>query len=205
MTQDINTDPKHPQQPGAVQKPANPTRLRDDIARTRSALSEDVKALGEKLDPERLKQDVKEVIHHARDAAREGAKDIVHDAKTAAVDTLRDAKDHAIESISEGMTSIGRHARTATQSASRFTAAHALPLALVGAGTGWLLLSLSLRRRQQRSDDVAGNARPYDGNATSGVGKRKRASVTSRAADAIEGARDRVVDGAHAMESRIMD
>lgn len=204
MTQDnSDQDAKYPQRSGA-QSPASAVQLRDDIARTRSALSDDVKALGEKLDPERLKQDVKEVIHHARDAAREGAKDMVHDAKEAAVDTLRNAKDHAIESISEGVNTVGKAARAATQSASRFTTANAIPLALLGAGTGWLLWSLSKQRRQ-RTEDFAGSTFLSDGRATPRAGIAKGGSVTSRAVDAFEDARDRVVDGAHAVESSIAD
>lgn len=118
-------------------------QLREEISRTRSALSEDVKALGERLHPDQLKEDAKEVIHHAADAAREGARYIVRDAKDAAFDSLRSAKDHAIESLDE----VSERARSAGHAASDFVATHAIPLTLLGAGAGWLMISLSHQRR----------------------------------------------------------
>jgi hypothetical protein len=141
---------------------ARAAALREDIARTRSALSEDVKALGEKIKPERLKEEAKQIIQHAADATREGAKHIVHDAKDAALDSLRNAKDaafgslrnakeHAFESVSEGGRQMGVMARKAGREVSDFAGTNALPLTLLGAGAGWLLMTMHHSRRLRLS------------------------------------------------------
>ncbi len=192
-------------------------QLREEISRTRSALSEDVKALGERLNPEQLKEDAKEVVHHAADVAREGARNMVRDAKDAAFDSLRHAKDHAIESISVSVDEVSQRARLAGHTVSDFVATHAVPLALLGAGAGWLLISMSHQRRLaasypagrfgddeegawQRARDRAGELTERAGEALSSTGQR----ISERAHDLSAGVGDRaaqlrsqVSDGAH--------
>lgn len=142
-------------------EPPKKTReqIEQEIERTRSALSNDIHALGEKLSPEHLKENAKEVIrevkHAATDSIREArsaASDSIREAKDAAVGSLRDAKDHAIESVSETVGVIGRGAQRATHITTDFVSAHAVPLTLVGLGIGWLMLSMNhqTRRESQR-------------------------------------------------------
>lgn len=189
----------------SVSKPTSepsksPERLREDIARTRSALSQDMAALGEKLNPEQLK---------------ENAKEIARDAKDAAFDSLRHAKDHALESISEGVHEIGGRARAVGHDVSDFVATHAVPLTLAGLGVGWLLVSISHQRRvQQRYLSPSYSATGYDyGEDSLSSRARQRANaigsragaLTNRAAEALHEGKERLVDGAHAIESRVAE
>ena len=201
-----------PRRTGSTGEPRSTERMREDIARTRSALSEDVAALGNKLDPEHLKESAKEMIHHASSAAREGAKDIVRDAKDAALVSLRDAKDaafgslrnakdHAFESISEGMHQITYRARVAGHTFADFVATHAVPLALAGAGLGWLLLSMSHRRRLL----AAGPDYDYEHEGMIGQARSRAAALTSRASDSVQEGRERVVERAHEVQDRVTE
>jgi Protein of unknown function (DUF3618) len=178
---------------------AKPDQLREDIARTRSALSDDVKALGERLRPDQLKADAKEVIHHATDAAREGARHMVHDAKEAALDSLRSAKDHAFDSISDSVQLVGTRARRAGHAASDFVAAHAIPLSLLGAGVGWLLISLSYQRRRLYLGDGRYGSQTWES-------ARERAEqLGHRAASALTRTGERIVERGHELGDRAAD
>jgi ElaB/YqjD/DUF883 family membrane-anchored ribosome-binding protein len=163
-------------------------QLRDDIARTRSALSDDVRALGEKLNPEHLKEEAKEVISHAADVAREGAKHIVHDARDAAFDSLRHAREHAFDSLSDGVEQVSQRARAAGHNVSDFVATHAVPLTLLGAGAGWLLVSMSHQRRLQiseRSPQIARRA-AYVGHEAAELGRQAYEGIERAGARAVE-------------------
>ena len=199
---------------------AKADQLREDIARTRSALSEDVKALSEKLSPEHLKEDAKEVIQHASEAAREGAKHLVRDAKDAAYGSIRDAKDaafdsirhakdHAFDSISYGVGQIGQRARVVGHDVSDFVGTHAVPLTLLGLGAGWLLVNISHQRRLQlqRQSYGYGAGEFYEGREGGRwVEARERAGeLTSRAASALGEGSDRLREGAHEVGSRVAE
>jgi gas vesicle protein len=176
-------------------------QLREDIARTRSALSEDVKALSERLQPGQLKEDAKEVIHHATDAAREGARQIVRETKDAAFDSLRNAKEHAFESISEGVQRVGERARLASHTLTDFVATHALPLALLGAGTGWLLINMSHQRRAQ-TRFLSDGRRRYGGY-EEGIWEQARdraGELSQRAASALSRTGQRIVEQGHELQ-----
>jgi len=186
--------------------------MREDIARTRSALSEDVAALGDKLNPEHLKESAKEVIHQASSAAREGAKDLVRDAKEgakdfvrdakdAAFDSLRHAKDQAFGSISEGVHQISDRARVAGQTLADFVATHAVPLALAGAGMGWLLLSMSHQRRML----TRGHGYRYEHEGLIDEARARAGALTGRASEAIHEQGERVVERAQELQGRVAE
>jgi hypothetical protein len=185
---------------------AKPDQLREDIARTRSALSEDVKALGERLRPDQLKEDAKEVIHHASDAAREGARHMVHEAKEAALGSLRSAKDHAFDSISDSVYVVGTRARQAGHAVSDFVAAHAIPLTLLGAGAGWLLINMSYQRRRQTrylSDGRYNSQSPLEERWESA---RERAEqLGQRASSALTRTGQRIAERGHELGDRAAD
>lgn len=200
-------------------------QLREEISRTRSALSEDVKALGERLNPEQLKEDAKEMVHHAADVARDGAKNMVRDAKDAAFDSLRHAKEQAFESISTSVDEVSQRARQVGRTTSDFVATHAIPLTLLGAGAGWLLISMSHQRRLaasypgahygygeegfwDRARDRAGDISGRAGSALSNTGQR----ISERAHDISTGVGERaaqlrtqVSDGAHYLGQEARD
>lgn len=185
----------------------SPEQLREDIARTRSALSQDVAALGERLSPENLKESAKQVFHEAKDVAREGAKNVMRDAKDAAVESLRHAKDHALDSISETYHDVSRRMQDAGGSTALFVSTHAIPLSLVGLGLGWLALSVSHSRRQLlrgdygEEEDYASGAGSYDfghedvgGRARHAVGaaRERAAGVAERASSAVSNGREQL-------------
>jgi hypothetical protein len=96
--------------------------------------------------PVNLKEDVKEVLHKAVETSHEGVLAAAR-AKDAALDSLRSAKEHAVESLADGVQAAGVRAREAGSSLSDFVARHAIPLTVLAAGAGWLLLSMSHQRR----------------------------------------------------------
>jgi ElaB/YqjD/DUF883 family membrane-anchored ribosome-binding protein len=166
-------------------QPKTPEQLREEIARTRSALSNDVAALGDKLNPETLKENAREMIHEAKDAAKEGAKEMFRDAKDAAIGSMRQAKDQAVETISETVHVLGQRAQDMGSSTASFVSAHAVPLSLVGLGVGWLMLSLSNGRRSRARGDSYGY---YDRE----LGLEPEHGLGERARGAVSAARERV-------------
>src|SRR5687768_5995051 len=80
---------------------------------TRSRIGEDLQAIGDKLTPQNITKEIKTE-----------AKEALVQAKDAAVDKLRDVKD-----------TVGEAGRTTA----RFAGRNAMPLALIGAGVGWLI------------------------------------------------------------------
>lgn len=129
MTQYLPSEHDHP---GQATRRKTPEEIAAEISQTRSAISEDIKALGDRLSPENLKQ---------------GAKEVLRDAKEEATDMLRTAKDHAIESVTETMSELGDRARRAGHVTTDFVSANAVPLTLIGIGAGWLMMTM----RHQRS------------------------------------------------------
>ena len=157
-----------------------PEEIQAEIARTRSVVHSDIKAIGEKFSAEQLKENAKGVL---TDAKQEGAT-MVREAKDAAVGSLRDARDNAVETVGDTLHDLGDRARQAGQitadyardyahragdyareaggyarrvggATGGFVAANAVPLSLIGIGVG--LLALSVRRnassQQQFVDD----------------------------------------------------
>ena len=90
-----------------------------EAARTR--VGEDLQALGEKLTPEHIKEDIKT-----------DAKEAVIHAKDAALEKVSEVKDTVKETVSD-----------AGRSTVQFAQKNAIPLALIGAGIGWLLATRS--------------------------------------------------------------
>lgn len=136
------TTPNLPSDQSLTGRKKTPEEIEAEISQTRSAITEDIKALGEKLSPENLKQ---------------GAKDVLHEAKEEATEMLRTAKDHAIESVTETISEIGdraRHAghvigdraRLASHVTTDFVSANAVPLTLIAIGAGWLVLTMRHQR-----------------------------------------------------------
>lgn len=206
-------------QSGRSEPPRSPEQLREDIARTRSAISQDMAALGDKLKPDTLKENAKEVLTHAKDSAREGAKDLVRDAKDAAFDSLRHAKEHAIESISESVNEFSQRARVAGHGVQDFVATHAIPLTLAGVGLGWLMVSLSHQRRVRVDSYYSeggyggedylerdyrgvrhGRHRGYLAEARERVGE-----VTQRASYTLQEGRERLVNRVHDVEGQVVE
>jgi ElaB/YqjD/DUF883 family membrane-anchored ribosome-binding protein len=143
--------------------------LHAQIDETKSAIAVELRELGQKLSPEHLKEGVKDMIHEAKSEAKEA----IQDYKNSVVGSLRTAKDHAIDSVSDTMSEVGDRARRAGTATADFVSANAVPLSLMGLGAGWLMLTMR-RQRMLREQGF----RTYDY-----YGQRRIASYTDREFD----------------------
>lgn len=121
----------------------SPQEIAAEIDEAKSIISNDIKELGEKLSPENLRAEAKNVLHNAK----EDMKDSLRGAKNTALSTLRNAKDHAMESAIETYDEVSYQARRAGAATADFASTNAVPLALIGLGAGWLVMSLRKQRR----------------------------------------------------------
>jgi len=144
----------------SLQSTSDPKRTKSaremeaDIAETRNALTDDIKALSDKVSPAHLKHEAKQALNDAKDAAVDKVvevKDAALDLKDAAVDKAIELKDvamdkaqEAAEAVSETVEEVGIQARRVGQATWGFAVDNAVPLALIGVGAGWLF---SNRRR----------------------------------------------------------
>jgi len=159
-------------------------QIEEEIQGTRSAITEDLCALGDKLSPHQLKQEAKEVLR---------------DAKEEAIDMLRNAKNHAIESVTDTMHELSDRARHAGTEAAGFASTHAVPLTLLGLGAGWLMLSLRHRRMVSDGSRFAVHREDSKGAVGAAVAdlSHRAADLTHRAADLTHRAADTVMEIGH--------
>ena len=143
-----------------------PEEIQLEIARTRSAITEDLRVLSERYGPAQLKESAREVIHEARAEATElmrdakqEAKELMRDAKQVAFGGLIGIKDRAVESVSEQVGRLGERAselstraREAGNLTVHYAAQHAVLISVLGAGATWLLMALRNYRRVQRAE-----------------------------------------------------
>lgn len=75
------------------------------------------------------------------------ARKSVRAATNVAAEKLVGARDAAVEAVSETAGEVGSRARRVAAATAGFLSANAVPLALLGLGTGWLALAVQRRRR----------------------------------------------------------
>jgi ElaB/YqjD/DUF883 family membrane-anchored ribosome-binding protein len=161
--------------------------METNIERTRGEISEDLRALGDKLSPERLKSDAKEAVQEAKNAAKE----TLQEAKTVATDTFREVKDSAMETVQDKVDDLRTSVRHVERQTRDFFSENAVPLALMGIGAAWFMA----KRRQRPGMYYDGGYR-YEGErwSSSGGGGRTRPlgeRVGERVRSMSEGAEDR--------------
>lgn len=110
-------------------------QIEADIDQTRNAISEDLRTLGDRLSPEHLKQEAKEVMLEAKHVAVE----TLHEAKNVATSTFREVKDSAMDTVSEKVDELRENVRSAEREAVGFVRDNAIPLALIGVGVAWFV------------------------------------------------------------------
>jgi cell division septum initiation protein DivIVA len=132
-----------------------PEEIQLEIARTRSAITEDLRVLSERFSPQQIKENAKEVIRDAREEARE----LMRDAKEVAFGGLIGMKNRAVETVTEQVGhlgvragELGEKARQAGGLTVNYMSNHALTLSLLGAGAGWLLMAIRNYRRAHRDE-----------------------------------------------------
>lgn len=128
------------------------TEIEAQISETRNSLTDDIKALGDKVSPENIKREVKQGLKDASDVAVEKAIEV----KDAVVDKAVELKDatvvkaqQAADVISETADEVAYQSRRIGAAAWRFTAANAVPLSLVGLGIGWMVASARSGRTER--------------------------------------------------------
>jgi hypothetical protein len=156
----------------------DPDAIEAEIAETRNAISERLNAIGDKLSPEHIKEE---------------ARDLMEEAKEAAVEKLREVKENALESVNETMHEVGDRARRAGVATYDYARTNAIPLGLIGLGVGLLLMSSSRRRRHERDwepETLGGHRLDYDHDEETGLRERGTAKLRRAVAHTEERARD---------------
>jgi ElaB/YqjD/DUF883 family membrane-anchored ribosome-binding protein len=89
----------------------SPEEIQLEIAHTKSAITEDLRVLSERFSPQHLREGAREVMRDAREEATK----LIEDAKQATIGSLIGAKDRAVESVKESVSEkvqlIGSQAR----------------------------------------------------------------------------------------------
>ena len=122
-----------------------PEEIQLEIARTKTAITEDLLALSEKFSPQHLREGAREVMRDAR----EEAKEVLREAKDAAIDSLRGVKDRAITTVNDTVTELGTQAKRAGTMTVSFVSANAVAVSLLSLGAGWLFWALRHRKRME--------------------------------------------------------
>lgn len=147
--------------------------LANQVGETRSAITSDIKELGEKLSPSQLKQEAKNVGNALANGAKEVVVDKAIEVKDAIVEKSAEVADaageklaEAKEVVSEAIDDAGEAAARIGRATWRFTSANAVPLALLGIGAGWMIAN-SRRSPDPRMGSVtparrAAMHRPYE-------------------------------------------
>jgi ElaB/YqjD/DUF883 family membrane-anchored ribosome-binding protein len=146
-------NPQNETQRTEPQDKRTPEQIEADIQNTKSAIAEEIKALGEKISPEHLREGARHIMQDAK----EEAKEVIREAKDAAADSLRSAKEHAMESVTETLDEVKARARRVTTATTSYVSANAIPLTLLGVGAGWLIYSM----RKQRGQDYYPSSSRY--------------------------------------------
>jgi ElaB/YqjD/DUF883 family membrane-anchored ribosome-binding protein len=175
--------------------------MQADIEQTRSEISEDLRTLGDQLNPERLKNEAKEVMQEAKSVAKE----TLHEAKGVATETFREVKDSAMETVHEKVEDFRSSVRQAERQTRDFFSENALPLALMGIGAAWFMA----KRRQRTGPDYDayggyGTRPAYERWSSAGAGTRGR-NMTERVGDRFRDMSDRAGHSYQDVKGRVRD
>jgi ElaB/YqjD/DUF883 family membrane-anchored ribosome-binding protein len=133
---------------GEARDPRELAQMEADIDQTRSAISGDLRTLGERLSPEHLKEEAKEVMTEAKNAAME----TLHEAKNVATNTFREVKQDALDTVSQKVDDLRGNVRDVERQAVGFMRENALPLALIGIGVAWFASNRRSRETRWEGD-----------------------------------------------------
>jgi vacuolar-type H+-ATPase subunit H len=167
------------------------SEMEAEIDQTRSAISGDLRTLGERLSPENLKENAKEVVTEAKNAAVE----TLHEARDAAGNALRDAKDSAVETVSAKVHEIREDVRRAERETLGFLRENAVPLALIGIGVTWFMVQRRTREaewnREYRWGAAGDAARGYPSSDWRDTASSRLSDTQQRARELTHRAGDR--------------
>lgn len=159
MTAGNVTDTRHDGHPKQAHE-RTPQEIQLEIARTKSAITDDLRVLSERFSPQQLREGAREVMRDARVEASH----LIREAKEATIDSLIGVKDRTVESVKDSVHEavesvkdsvhekvnllgtqarvLGTNARHAGELTVNFISSNALAVSLVGFGAGWLLVVL---------------------------------------------------------------
>jgi hypothetical protein len=106
-----------------------------ELDQTRDAITGDLRTLGERLSPEHLKQEAKEVMTEAKNTAVE----TLHEAKSIATSTFREIKDDTMGTVNQKVGELRDNVRYVEHEAIGFVRRNAVPLGLIGLGVAWFV------------------------------------------------------------------
>lgn len=115
-----------------------PAELQLELARTKSAITEDLRVLSERFNPSQLRESAREVMRDARHEATH----LIHDAKEAAFGSLVGAKDRALERVHERARMLGDQTRQASALTLDFVTRNRVMMSLLGVASGLLVYAL---------------------------------------------------------------
>jgi ElaB/YqjD/DUF883 family membrane-anchored ribosome-binding protein len=110
--------------------------LRADLDETRERVSSDVEALTNKLSPENLKAEAKQAVSRSWEEGKELVRDKLHLGTARVREKLHEGTERVKETVENTETTVLGYMRE-----------NPVPLALIGAGIGLLLLSAKKRTR----------------------------------------------------------
>jgi hypothetical protein len=116
----------------------SPAEIQLEIARTRSAITEDLRMLSERFNPQQLRESAREVMRDAREEATH----LIHDAKQAAFGKLIGAKDRAVERVQTRVHELGDQTRHAGVLTLDFLTKNRVMMSLLGIASGLLVYAL---------------------------------------------------------------
>lgn len=185
--------------------PAKIAKIEAEIDQTRGAITGDLRTLGERLSPEHLREEAKQVMTDARDVAV----DALHEAKGVATSTFREVKESAMETVNDKMNEIRHDVRRVEREAVGFLRENAVPLALIGIGAAWFVSNRRSRDRSWEGDYAPrGNGRWRYPERSSNHGIDETRERLSRAGDTTREyasrAKDRARDWAEQAEQRAL-
>jgi ElaB/YqjD/DUF883 family membrane-anchored ribosome-binding protein len=185
---------------------AHIAHIEAEIDQTRNAISGDLRSIGERLSPENLKGEAREVMLEAKNIAVE----TLHEAKDVATNTFREVKDTAMNSVTEKVDELRYNVRRAEQETLGFLRENAIPLALIGVGVSWFVSKQRSERRWQGDyaprgagrwrypEEAAESGRLREGRQALSRAAERTRDMTAQAADRaqhwVEGAEHKVSD-----------
>lgn len=136
----------------------DPEAIARDIEQTREEMTGTIGAIQERLEPERLSAEAKEVAHYAIEEAKGAVRELAGQASAAVHDATIGRAQRMTATSREGVHTMGNDMLSTIK-------ANPIPAALAAAGIGWMLM------HRGESDQRSGYGGQYDSRAT-GYGSR---------------------------------
>lgn len=143
-TESMASVPAGPMEPA---DDAEVEEIRAEMEATRAGMSETIDAIQDRLNPDDLKEQAKDIAKDVTEQVTEHVKQSLHDATTKAKETVRDATVGRAERLFDNASDSAWEVR---ESVIETVKANPIPAALVGIGLGWLLMNRGEKNRQYR-------------------------------------------------------